>query len=124
MRNLDDPEFAPWLVNLPWAKQQIGRYNDRFNAVMEIPCGMFLLRVIAARGGGWDHVSVSLATRTPTWSEMEFVKRKLFKPDEVAMQLHLPPDDHISIHPNVLHIWRPWSRKKGEAIPLPPKSMV
>lgn len=51
---------------------------------------------------------------------MEQVKRLFFKPDEVAFQLHLPPSDHISVHPYCLHIWRPHRGK----VPLPPKAMV
>jgi hypothetical protein len=78
------------------------------------------LRVIASAGEGWDHVSVSLQHRCPTWDELEFVKRHFFKSDEVAMQLHLPPSDHINIHPYCLHLWRPHT---GE-IPLPPRGMV
>lgn len=68
----------------------------------------------------WDHVSISRKDRCPTWEEMEQVKRLFFKPDEVAMQLHVPPTDHISVHPYCLHIWRPCD----VAIPMPPAWMV
>lgn len=78
------------------------------------------LRVIASVGEGWDHVSVSLIDRTPTWEEMELIKRKFFRPDETAMQLHVPIAEHININPNVLHLWRPHHRP----IPLPPKHLV
>jgi len=79
-----------------------------------------VLRVIAGRGHGWDHVSVSLAERCPIWAEMEWVKRRFFKEDEVAFQLHVPPKDHISVHPYTLHLWRPLN----ERIPMPPSYMV
>src|SRR5580765_7987288 len=78
------------------------------------------LKVFASFGEGWDHVSVSLSMRCPTWEEMEFVKRLFFKDDEDAYQLHVAPKDHISIHPYVLHMWRP----QDVAIPLPPPVMV
>jgi hypothetical protein len=79
------------------------------------------LRVIVSFGGGWDHVSVSTAgTRTPTWAEMDAVKRLCFRPGEIAMQLHPAEADHISIKHNCLHIWRP----HGIEIPLPPTVMV
>lgn len=78
------------------------------------------LRVIASSGEGWDHVSVSLPGRCPNWPEMEYVKRLFFKDSEAAMQLHVPPDDHINCHPNCLHLWRPL---KGE-IPRPPAILV
>lgn len=78
------------------------------------------LRVIACAGGDWDHVSVSCSDRIPTWDEMEKIKRMFFKESETAMQLHVPTAQHINIHHNVLHLWRPHS----VAIPLPPAWMV
>jgi hypothetical protein len=83
------------------------------------------LTVIASCGGqagaeGWDHVSVSLPRRCPTWEEMDFVKRTFFAPDEIAMQLHVAESDHISFHPFCLHLWRHVEHK----IPLPPGIFV
>lgn len=78
------------------------------------------LLVIASWVEGWDHVSVSRRDRCPTWEEMERVKRAFFRDDETAMQLHVPPRDHINIHPYCLHLWRP----HGAPIPMPPKEMV
>jgi hypothetical protein len=92
-------------------------------------CGAFIvpsnvneeaLRVIASDGAGWDHISVSLEHRCPIWMEMEFIKRLFFKDNETAMQLHVPPDDHISYHPYCLHLWRPHHRP----IPRPPAIMI
>lgn len=87
-----------------------------------IPCHRtgVSLRVIASSGMGWDHVSVSLPNRCPNWLEMEHIKRHFFEPDEVAMQLHVKPADHINAHPYTLHLWRP----QNAAIPLPPHVMV
>jgi hypothetical protein len=87
-------------------------------------CGAFWwgeLKILASTGGDWDHVSVSCKDRVPTWDEMQQVHRAFFKDDEVAMQLHLPPSDHINVHPFVLHLWRP---RRGQKIPLPPKEFV
>jgi hypothetical protein len=80
------------------------------------------LLVVASFGMGWDHLSVSLirGNRTPNWAEMEYVKRLFFKDGETAMQLHVPVADHLSIHPHVLHLWRPQNVK----IPMPPRLMV
>lgn len=92
-------------------------------------CGVFnvpsptdkaMLRVVASNGGGWDHVSVSRHNRCPNWNEMEHVKRLFFKDDETAMQLHVPPSEHLSLHPFCLHIWRPLNQE----IPRPPAIMV
>jgi hypothetical protein len=78
------------------------------------------LRIIASVGEGWDHVSVSHPDRCPTWYEMETVKRTFFRFDETAMQLHVPPSEHINCHPNCLHMWRPHS----VPIPMPPIELV
>lgn len=78
------------------------------------------LGIIASWVDGWDHVSVSRKDRCPTWDEMETVKRLFFTDDETAMQLHVPPSDHINVHPYCLHLWRP----HGAAIPMPPQGMV
>ncbi|MDE1904982.1 MAG: hypothetical protein KGH75_00845 [Rhodospirillales bacterium] len=96
--------------------------DDLFQGAFALqgPCGAALL-VLATTGGGWDHVSVSLRNRCPNWQEMEFVKRLFFREQETAMQLHVPPDDHISFHPYCLHLWRP---NDGREIPRPPPEMV
>lgn len=78
------------------------------------------LKVVASWGCGWDHVSVSTKKRIPNWDEMEFVKRTFFRDDETAMQLHVPPSDHINCHPYCLHLWRPHDC----GIPRPPAWMV
>lgn len=84
------------------------------------PTDHALIRVIASSGEGWDHVSASRPNRCPNWTEMEHVKRLFFKEDETAMQLHVPPSDHVNCHPYCLHIWRPL----GAEIPRPPAYMV
>ena len=99
-----------------------GEEGDDFGGVfmVKMPKDGRVLRVIASNDEGWDHVSVSLPERCPTWAEMEHVKRLFFRDDEVAFQLHVPPSDHINVHPNCLHIWRP----HDVAIPLPPSEFV
>jgi hypothetical protein len=79
-----------------------------------------VMKVIASNGMGWDHVSVSLEHRTPTWAELEHVKRIFFEDDETAMQLHVPVAKHISVHEHCLHLWRP----QAVPIPLPDPIMV
>lgn len=81
-------------------------------------CGS--VRVIQSSSHGWEHVSVSLEDRTPTWAEMEFVKRSFFFDHETAMQLHVPVAEHINKHPHCLHLWRPL----GQTLPRPPNWMV
>jgi hypothetical protein len=97
-----------------------GSAGDGTCGAFNLPHGGQLLRCIASSDGGWDHVSVSLDKRCPSWSEMDYAKRRFFKDDEVAMQLHVAVADHISLHPFCLHLWRP----HGTAIPLPPRGFV
>lgn len=120
LRALDPWRDREWQTGLalkagePWGPEDLGGCF-RFAVA-----GGGELRVMAANGDGWDHVSVSRADRIPSWTEMEAMKRVFFKPDEIAYQLHVPAEDHINHHPHCLHIWRPHRSK----IPLPPKWMI
>ena len=68
----------------------------------------------------WEHVSVSLTNRCPTWEEMDFVKRIFWRDDETVLQLHVPRANHIDYHEFCLHMWKPI----GVEIPLPPSMTV
>lgn len=82
-----------------------------------------VIRMIASEADipeakGWEHVSVSLANRCPTWDEMCFVKDLFWSPAEAVMQLHPPQSEYVNNHPYCLHLWR------HATIPLPPSIMV
>lgn len=117
------------LYDLDSQRVRKGPLIERAGSSGDDTCGAFLLhspvdggvlRVIAAAADGWDHVSVSRKDRTPTWAEMEHVKRRFFKDDEIAMQLHVPVKDHINIHSHCLHLWR----SHTDNPPMPPALMV
>lgn len=102
---------------------------ELYGSIGDETCGVFrilspidgkLLTIIASSGMGWDHVSVSRYKRTPNWLEMSFVHRLFFKPEEYAMELHVPEGEHVNLHPNCLHLWRP----TDGTIPVPPSIMV
>lgn len=82
--------------------------------------GQTPLKVICSDGEGWEHVSVSLPNRCPTWEEMDRVKRLFWDDSDAVMQLHPPRKDWISNHQYCLHMWRPLDA----AIPLPPSILV
>jgi len=96
--------------------------------------GIFFIRVKTSRrplkvivssalhpnSAGWDHVSVSLPARCPTWDEMDLVKRTFFHPHEACFQLHPAESEHISNHPYCLHIWH----NALQPVPLPPAHFV
>lgn len=90
------------------------------NGAFRVPCGFVTLQVIASDGGGWDHVSVSLPERCPTWDEMCHIKDLFFRADEWVMQLHPPKSENINNHAYCLHLWRP----QNAEMPLPPGWMV
>ncbi len=78
------------------------------------------LRVIASNGMDWDHASVSLPHRTPTWEEMSFIKNLVFGPEKLAVQYHPPGHDYVNIHEHCLHLWRP----QKQDVPMPLIEMV
>lgn len=80
------------------------------------PC----MAVIASWGGGWEHVSVSLKKRCPTWEEMCMVKDIFFRDDECVVEFHPPKKDYVDLMPYCLHMWK----KIGEEYKLPPKEYV
>lgn len=69
---------------------------------------------------GWEHVSVSLKSRTPSWKEMCIVKDWFWHEEELVVQFHPPRSQYVNIHNNVLHLWR----NTAQEITLPPKDLV
>lgn len=85
------------------------------------------LKFIASDGAGlapsdkWEHVSVSLSHRCPTWEEMCYVKSLFWDDEDAVVQLHPPRSTWVNNHQCCLHLWRPVN---GLVIPLPPEWMV
>lgn len=100
-----------------------GNEGDDKNGCFMVPgpCGMGL-NIIASSDAGWDHVSISLMNRVPNYKEMCWVKEQFFQDYELAIQYFMPKAQHINIHPNCLHLWRPW-HETGEII-TPPLEFV
>lgn len=67
----------------------------------------------------WEHVSVSLSHRCPTWEEMCLVKSLFWGPEDTVVQFHPPESDYVNQHRFCLHMWR----YKGE-MPRPPSIAV
>lgn len=78
------------------------------------------LKVIASDGEGWEHVSVSLPTRCPTWAEMAFIKSLFWDGTDCVVQFHPPETEYVNNHPFCLHLWKP----TGHQIPTPPSLLV
>ena len=110
----------------PWADSiGIGTNNGTF----QVPCNRgkkpVVLRVIASDGMGWEHVSVSLPSRTPTWDEMCFIKEMFWDDEDLVVQYHPPKSEHVNCHPYCLHLWRPIGREMPapESILVGPKGI-
>ena len=86
--------------------QRLGRDND--------------IRIIASDGMEWEHVSVSLSKRVPTWEEMCYIKKIFWDEEDYVIQYHPPKSEYVNCHPFVLHLWRPI----GTEIPRPPSVLV
>lgn len=91
----------------------------------EIPRPSGTLRIIAMDANeeyakGWEHVSVSLNNRTPTWEEMCLVKDLFWKDEEDVFQFHPPKSDYVNFHEHCLHLWRDVLHKMH----LPPSEFV
>lgn len=76
--------------------------------------------VIVSDEGGWEHVSVSLPDRTPSWDEMCAIKDMFWDPEDCVVQYHPAKGNYINNHPHCLHMWRP----VGIELAFPPAWMV
>jgi len=80
------------------------------------------LKVIADDGSqsGWEHASVSLPHRCPTWAEMARIKDLFWDDADAVLQFHPPRAEYVDLHPYCLHLWRP----VGGEFPRPPRALV
>ena len=100
--------------------EHFGSMGDDYNGAFLMKMNGQWYNVIASNGGGWEHVSVSGKKKPPNWNTMCIIKGLFFEDNEVVMQLHPAKVDHINLHTNCLHLWRPIEQK----IPLPPIEFV
>lgn len=85
--------------------------------------GGALLRIISSGNDplyGWEHVSVSVADRIPTWEEMCLVKTMFWEDEETVFQFHPARNKYVNFHPYVLHLWR----RHGVEPELPPAILI
>jgi len=68
----------------------------------------------------WEHVSVSLMHRCPTWEEMCHIKSLFFEEEETVVQFHPKKSQYKNAHPFCLHMWRDTTKEYE----LPPSIYV
>lgn len=80
---------------------------------------------IASDGGGWQHVSVKLATPNgtalPNWDFMCRIKELFWDDEDTVIQFHPAKSQYVNCHPHVLHLWRCID---GREQPIPPSIFV
>lgn len=89
---------------------------DGGNAIAILPGCKNVLFVVFSNGGGWDHVSVSLKHRCPTWDEMCMIKDIFFEEDECVIQYHPKKSEYVNFNKYTLHMWKP----QNLGVPTPP----
>lgn len=97
--------------------------GDLFGAFTIPTKNGFFLRVICSPFDGlkeWEHVSVSLPNRCPTWDEMCKIKDLFWGEDVSVIQFHPKKSEYVNNHPFCLHLWR---NIKNEVV-LPPSILV
>lgn len=84
-----------------------GAMHGVFNVPRVTSRGTHFLTVIASiHEDGWEHVSVSLRDRCPTWEEMCLVKDLFWDAEDAVIQVHPPKSEYCNFHKYCLHLWR------------------
>jgi hypothetical protein len=94
-----------------------------FNGAFFIPYWKdptLVFKVVCSDGSGWEHVSISLPKRCPSWDEMCWLKSLFWDDEEAVMQLHPPKSTWVNNVRTCLHLWRPTE----SPIPLPTEMLV
>jgi hypothetical protein len=88
-----------------WASREGDKFGLFF---IPMSMGKAPLKVISSPlgEGEWDHVSVSLPNRCPTWDEMCFIKNLFWGEEETVIQFHPPKSEYVNNHPYCLHLWK------------------
>jgi hypothetical protein len=90
----------------------------------EIPTsatGPKLSVMVASENEDWQHISVSLSFRCPTWDEMCKVKDLFFDDEDIVVQFHPKKSQYINLAKHCLHLWR---LNDGRIFPTPPSILV
>ncbi len=89
-----------------------GKYYDKINNKW--------LNFIFSYQMGWEHLSVSMPSKTPSWDQMCMMKDIFWNKDEACVQYHPKEEDYVNMHPHCLHIWKPIEQE----LPTPPHLLV
>ena len=77
------------------------------------------LQVIASDGAAWEHVSVSMPDKCPTWKQMCFIKNMFWDEEDAVIQIHPAKKNYVNYHPYCLHLWRKFNTNNFFDMPSP-----
>ena len=78
------------------------------------------LNFIVSYQMGWEHLSVSMPSKTPSWDQMCRMKDIFWNKDEACVEYHPKEEDYVNMHQHCLHIWK----TTEEYLPTPPHFLV
>ena len=114
MKNIEEIKKTPNLFIEAETKNDGmgGKYYDKYTGKW--------LSFIFSYQMGWEHLSVSMPSRTPTWEQMCIMKDIFWNKNEACVEYHPREEDYVNNHKHCLHIWRP----THEPLPTPPSILV
>lgn len=114
MKNIEEIKKTPNLFIEAETKNDGmgGKYYDKYTGKW--------LNFIFSYQMGWEHLSVSMPSRTPTWEQMCVMKDIFWNKNEACVEYHPREEDYVNNHKHCLHIWRP----THEPLPTPPSILV
>lgn len=106
--------------NTPRVMIEAEAENDGMGGkVYDITTGKWL-NFIFSYQMGWEHLSVSMPSKTPSWDQMCMMKDIFWNKDEACVQYHPKEEDYVNMHKHCLHIWKPTEVE----LPTPPHILV
>lgn len=110
MRNLFDLDPCVQRVTSQRVFDLYGTVGDAGNGCFTVTRrsrgAMLRFVVVVSTDDDWEHLSVSLKQRTPTWEEMAWIAELFFYPEERLVQYRPPAAEYVNMHPHCLHWWR------------------
>ena len=95
-----NPPNDDWMFIDQWG------YGYRF---LNHKLGLAVIQDVGEYGGRpWLHTSVSRRDlNIPSYGDLALVKSLFVGKERMAIQVFVPEEEHVNIHPGVLHLWTP-----------------
>lgn len=84
---------------------ETGRHNGNMYVNERRGLRVILSAAVEDDGKRWLHLSMSLATRLPTWSELVQAKEAFMGKESRAVQVLPPRSEWVNIHEYTLHLF-------------------